>query len=105
MLRNPAARYGCELRERETGTVDDAIGRALVAAGIAVCVDPPKPVEAKPVPPKPAEPKPLLAVPDAPAIASGTDQDIKAKAAKLAKAKPQADQAKPQADQAKPQAD
>lgn len=60
MRRNPAAAYGCQLREGDTGTVDDALGRRLVAAGIADCLDEPAAPAVKAVPPPPpieAKPK------------------------------------------------
>lgn len=40
MLRNPAARFGCELQEGQTGKVDADLGRRLVAMGIAVELQP-----------------------------------------------------------------
>lgn len=41
MLRNPAANVGCRLEEGETGDVPDNMGRVLVSAGLAKCLDPP----------------------------------------------------------------
>lgn len=57
MLRNPGRALDCELTEGETGTVDTALGEKLVAAGIAIEIEGPKPKKApkiETVPPKPA---------------------------------------------------
>ncbi len=35
LLRNPAARLGCELHEGETGNVSESLGQQLVALGLA----------------------------------------------------------------------
>ena len=50
MLRNPADHFGCPLREKQTGTVRDAVGQSLVAAGIAMRIDPDPEPEPKPAP-------------------------------------------------------
>lgn len=39
MIRNPAASVGCKLQEGEIGTVPDALGRVLVDAHLAECLD------------------------------------------------------------------
>jgi hypothetical protein len=54
LLRNPAAAYGCRLREAQTGIVDDELGRRLVAAGIAECLDDAPATAVRAVPPQPA---------------------------------------------------
>lgn len=66
MRRNPAAAYGCKLQEGQTGSVDGALGRRLVAAGIAISLDD------CPTPP-------VRAVPPSPAIADATPPAIEAK--------------------------
>lgn len=58
--RNPALHFDCELQEGQTGQVADDLGRKLVAAGIAKCLDPPKSkkqIEAVPEQPEIAESK------------------------------------------------
>jgi hypothetical protein len=59
MLRNPAASYGCGLKEGQTGDVEPSIGRVLVALGIAEEL-----------------PEPIRAVPDRPAIAQAKPPQI-----------------------------
>ena len=43
ILRNPGESWNCELTEGQTGTVDDPLGKQLVAAGIAIEIVEPKP--------------------------------------------------------------
>lgn len=64
MHRNAAASYGCKLSEGETGTVDDPLGRHLVAEGIAECLDPPPAAAAIRAVPTPG----TIAAPAPPAI-------------------------------------
>lgn len=77
MLRNPAAAFGCRLREGDEGALDDDLGRRLVASRIAeamgdfaVPAGPAAivvPVQAVPGPPAISEAEP-------PAIAADTPQ-------------------------------
>jgi hypothetical protein len=48
MLRNPALAYGCDLKEGETGDVDDVLASVLIGRDIAVAVDVPKVIKAVP---------------------------------------------------------
>lgn len=48
MLRNPSSDYGCDLKEGETGTVEDPLAKMLIDRNIAVAVDLPKVIEAVP---------------------------------------------------------
>lgn len=40
LLRNPAAAFGCDLVEGETGDVDASLAETLIARGIARAVEP-----------------------------------------------------------------
>lgn len=72
MLRNPAAVYGCSLKEGETGDVEEPLARVLVERSIAVVVDMPKEIKAVPEPPSIAGVEP-----EKTAVESGTEQPRK----------------------------
>lgn len=63
LLRNPAKSLGCNLREGETGEVEDSLGKILVKSNLAVSLDPP---------PAPA----VKAIPATPAISEAKESDI-----------------------------
>ncbi len=64
MLRNPAAAIGCGLLEGQISEVTEAMGRKLIALGIAVRLDTAK------------DPPTILAVPEPPAIAESESPAI-----------------------------
>lgn len=68
IIRNPAAEFGCELFEGETGTVSDDLGNLLVSKGIAKCLDklPKETVKTVSQSPAIAEAKPPAITPDVP---------------------------------------
>lgn len=69
MLRNPAANVGCRLQEGESGEVHDNLGRTLVAAGLAKCLDqPPEVIVTIPD-------EPIKAVPHDPPVQAGVQPD------------------------------
>lgn len=51
MLRNPSSAYGCDLKEGETGFIDDALASDFVSKSIAIIVEPPKVIQAVPAAP------------------------------------------------------
>jgi len=77
ILRSPGTAWNCKLTEGQTGTVDDPIGRKLVAAGIAVEVSQPKPDPPKQ---KVETAKKITTVPKEPAIAESKPASIVAPA-------------------------
>lgn len=77
MIRNPAAKAGCKLQEGETGDVPDALGKSLVANGLAQCLDPPKAIAAIPDRPVEAVP-PETAIEDSPPPSPLTTSEPKA---------------------------
>lgn len=54
MIRNAARHYGCDLKEGETGEVDDKLAESLISAGVAVAVATPSKKKIEAVPEKPA---------------------------------------------------
>jgi hypothetical protein len=52
MFRNPAKAFGCHLLEGETGPVEEALAKQLVALRLAVDVDQPKQIQGVPDSPK-----------------------------------------------------
>jgi hypothetical protein len=70
MLRNPSLSFGCKLVEGEISMVDNAVGKALLDANIAVEIESPKP--------KPVNQPEIKAVPKSPAIAEVDLPKIKA---------------------------
>lgn len=82
MLRNPAAKLGCKLTEGQTGEVPTDIGRELVKAGLAVCLDQ-APVAIKAVPPAPAIAEPRAVEPViGDVFAANVKSEVKPKTAK-----------------------
>lgn len=63
LLRNPSDRFGCKLKEGETGEVPKDVADSLVKLGIAVEIESPSVVKA---------------VPEKPAIAEAEAPEIKA---------------------------
>lgn len=54
MLRNPARHLGCDLKEGETGEVEDKLAESLIRIGLAVAVATPSKKKIEAVPEKPA---------------------------------------------------
>ena len=48
MLRNPSSDYGCDLKEGETGFVDDQLAKIFSDRSIAVVIEVPKVIKAVP---------------------------------------------------------
>lgn len=83
MLRNAAKSHGCPLGEGDTGAVDPSLAQQMVALGIAVEVEQPKPIRGVPEAPKimaeEAAPLPVETAVITPPVAPIKDRQAKPK--------------------------